>query len=186
MVVKERTLSPARQQKIKELANTVSENNSLWLLDICKKHAIKVSMVDFDKDNKLWLWKDTSWVFLYNIKKDEKYIIANKNHPVGRVKFTIAHELWHFFLHEQYWRTESWFIDTESSLSMMYRMEEFSDDERIREREANCFAANLLMPEELIKKAFRKKTDNIIYLAEGFGVSTTAMSIRLKNLWLIS
>jgi Zn-dependent peptidase ImmA (M78 family) len=58
------------------------------------------------------------------------------------------------------------------------------------EKEANEFAAELLMPEELIRKDFEKyidkKEDNIIsYLAEKYNVSEIALQYRLNNLDLM-
>lgn len=52
------------------------------------------------------------------------------------------------------------------------------------EVDANAFAAALLMPEKFVKKLYRSAR-NIQDLAEAFGVSTAAMTYRLKNLGII-
>ncbi|WP_052959708.1 ImmA/IrrE family metallo-endopeptidase [Pseudomonas lundensis] len=49
---------------------------------------------------------------------------------------------------------------------------------------ANAFAANLLMPEDLVRDLYGSAR-NVQDLAEAFGVSSVAMTYRLKNLGMI-
>jgi hypothetical protein len=53
------------------------------------------------------------------------------------------------------------------------------------EEEANFFAAEILMPENVVREAY-SKNDNLNDLADFFSVSTEAMFYRLKNLSLIA
>lgn len=53
------------------------------------------------------------------------------------------------------------------------------------EREANQFASALLMPEALVRDAWRA-TNNIVRLAEIFKVSVVAVSKRLTELRLVN
>ncbi len=126
------------------------------------------------------------------VKNGQPIIRINKaNHLYEeRERFTMAHELGHLCKHIAPNSTEK-FIDTEKT---MQRNRYWS----IQEYEANNFAAQLLMPKDLIYKEIKeiineymeqnKKTtlDNIIeILARKFQVSKSAMRYRLKNLGII-
>jgi len=116
---------------------------------------------------------------LFVIKDDKPYIAYNLNQSKKRRRFTIAHELGHFILHS---KSKSLFIDKNKSI--MYRNSESSTGEFLKEREANAFAAALLMPIPLILQEVKDLNgDDIIEkLASKFNVSTQAMSFRLSNL----
>lgn len=96
-----------------------------------------------------------------------------------RKRFTIAHELGHFFLHREFKNT---FVDEVFARS--------GESNQI-EREANAFAASLLMPSSLINKAIEFKgwreidDEKIEELAELFNVSGISMTYRLVNLKII-
>ncbi|WP_405330783.1 ImmA/IrrE family metallo-endopeptidase [Leeuwenhoekiella sp. LLG6367-2.1] len=123
-----------------------------------------------------------------------KMVINSTNSPVRR-RFTMAHELGHFILH----------VDTDSNGNdifvdnalVMFRKGggRLSNIENRREREANAFAANLLMPKSFVQKAFRTAMEKFPYfsddeiighLAKEFEVSESAMTFRAMNLKLIS
>jgi Zn-dependent peptidase ImmA (M78 family) len=110
-----------------------------------------------------------------------------------RKRFTIAHEIGHFCLHRT--MSKDGFIDSMSSMS---RTESYWDS---KESEANNFAAQLLMPKDLIirdgqqvidsyKAAFNTASITIYAfierMADKFDVSSKAMEYRLKNLGIIS
>lgn len=116
---------------------------------------------------------------LFVIKDDKPFIAYNLNQSKKRRRFTIAHELGHYILHS---KSKSLFID--KNKSVMYRNSESSTGEILKEREANAFAAALLMPIPLIASEIKKlKGDDIVEeLAKKFNVSTQAMSFRLSNL----
>ena len=107
------------------------------------------------------------------------FIIYNKDQSNVRQRFTIAHELAHFILHKD----SKLFIDRKQKL--IYRDSTSSTGEVLREREANAFAAALLMPRTLIDNEVSNLLDEeeiVSILAEKFGVSKLAMSFRLSNL----
>jgi Zn-dependent peptidase ImmA (M78 family) len=118
------------------------------------------------------------------IKDGYAIIGVNHNHHKNRQRFTIAHELGHFILHQN---LSNIFID--SSL-VFFRNEEASEGTKKQEIEANTFAAELLMPESiLIEKARNQPLDDdkvIKELAKNFGVSVQALTIRLTILGLIT
>ncbi len=110
---------------------------------------------------------------------------VNSHHGENRQRFTIAHELGHFFLHSQ----NPLFIDknTDHSFSIKLRNHVSSEAVSLEEIEANAFAAELLMPTHLIAEAVKHvNTDDldeiIEQLAAQFKVSNQAMTIRLSNL----
>ncbi|PPB47324.1 ImmA/IrrE family metallo-endopeptidase [Arthrobacter agilis] len=88
-----------------------------------------------------------------------------------RDRFTIAHELGHYFLHylqpgmttpKSFWRGES----------------------NRGETQANVFAASLLMPEDFFKAAFSRCGRDWWALSQIFGVSPRAAEVRAQVLGL--
>ncbi len=63
-----------------------------------------------------------------------------------RQRFTIAHELGHFFLHRA---SSTVFVD---AAPIFFRDESSSNGSQREEIEANAFAAELLMPEDAIRQ----------------------------------
>jgi Zn-dependent peptidase ImmA (M78 family) len=123
------------------------------------------------------LGSDISGLFV--IKENKSYIRFNENEADARQKFTIAHELGHFVLHKD----TPLFVDRNEKI--MFRNLTTGTGEARKEREANSFAASLLMPQKFIERELGKippKEDTVSYLARIFNVSTQAMSFRLSNL----
>jgi len=121
-------------------------------------------------------------VFIY--KNGTGKIGYNSEHHVNRQRFTVAHELGHFVLHAD---TATLFVDKGEKI--MYREKNPSKEEH-QERQANEFAAALLMPEKFVKEEFIKMKDQepdvvVSKLSTKFQVSQIAMTIRLANLHLI-
>ncbi len=100
-------------------------------------------------------------------------ITVNGSENARRQRFTLAHELAHYILHRD-------LIGDGITDSVMYRSS-MSDD---IERQANRFAADLLMPAGLVRQKFRSFSRAIAELAAVFDVSTEAMRIRMKDLRL--
>ena len=112
-------------------------------------------------------------------------IVINTTRSETRQHFTLGHELGHYFLHQDILRQETGLIDGESYLDgskVMYRLDSGQRDQI--EREANHFAACLLMPADLVQSAW-EVSDDVEKMAELFRVSTVAMSIRLTELGLV-
>ncbi|MGL5719433.1 MAG: ImmA/IrrE family metallo-endopeptidase [Alphaproteobacteria bacterium] len=102
---------------------------------------------------------------LINVK--DKEIIVNSNDTYERQRFTIAHEIGHFVLHGK--------DSQDTAEDVLYREPWASTD--YKEQEANCFAANLIVPEHLLRKYYLK--GNIENLAKAFGMSVTMMGYRI-------
>ena len=106
---------------------------------------------------------------LKRVDGDKFECYVDSSEPSVRQRFTAAHELGHFVLHR-------------SSIGETHK-----DNYRLRaegmtnwqETEANRFAADLLMPHNLIEQAMDSGTNSVEGLARLFKVSEIAMSIRL-------
>lgn len=98
-------------------------------------------------------------------------LFVNEADQLNRQLFTIAHEFGHWMLHRPIF---------EADPDRYPVLPRFSDPNRddVLEKEANCFAANLLVPEKLLKPI---KNAPVAALASAFGVSVTMMEFRLKN-----
>lgn len=104
----------------------------------------------------------------------DRYIIrVHENDPKRRRRFTLAHEVGHFLLHRD-------LMDGNIVDNTMYR----SALGEWYERQANRFAADLLLPAHLVRAEFNGGTRSIAGLAETFDVSETAIRIRLDELGL--
>jgi Zn-dependent peptidase ImmA (M78 family) len=101
-------------------------------------------------------------------------ITINGRHAPRRRRFTLAHELAHFILHRDL--IESGVVD-----NAMYRSATLSDD---IERQANRFAADLLMPAALVQAAWRDGVRSYVEMASRFDVSEEAARIRMRDLRL--
>jgi Zn-dependent peptidase ImmA (M78 family) len=99
-------------------------------------------------------------------------------HP-NRQRFTIAHELGHYYAGHLNHSANELFRDPAKNFTL--------DNYDPLEAEANKIAAELLMPEEKIEFLIQKLQYNSIdALAEALIVSPAAMTYRLKNLGYIS
>lgn len=108
-------------------------------------------------------------------------VVINRCHHLNRQRFTAAHELGHYLLHAK--EDDHIFVD-----KAYHRSPLSSTGIYKQEIEANRFAAALLMPEEFIMEHTNgiDLTDLDIYrLAEKFGVSEQAMTLRLAKLELV-
>jgi Zn-dependent peptidase ImmA (M78 family) len=158
------------EDKVDRLLNQYSFNSApIDVKELAKKMGVKVEGKDLDED--------LSGIFV--LKDDQPFVVYNKKENRKRIRFTIAHELGHFFLHAH---KSPLFIDKPKGVH--YRNDQSSTGEIRMEREANAFAAALLMPRALIEKEFQlgASEDMVEDLAKTFNVSTQAMSFRLSNL----
>jgi len=108
----------------------------------------------------------------YAVQMNERpLIIVDRKLALGRKRWTIAHELAHCLIPEH-----------RGKLARNGR-------DRRREREADIFARELLMPAPLVKKWWKEsrssgRDPDVKQMAWDFQVSRTAMSIRLEELGL--
>lgn len=138
---------------------------------------LEVVFTDLDEDN-------ISGATFY---KDGRFtVLINTTKPETRQHFTLGHELGHYFLHQDILRSKSGIVDEDATLdgaTMLYRLDDGIESHL--EREANNFAAGLLMRADLVRRAWRV-TESIEECAQIFQVSVVAMSIRLTQLGLVS
>lgn len=96
----------------------------------------------------------------------------NPYEPITRQRFTIAHELGHLLMgHIRQ--------GERAHRDPMRSYDQYS--ERPMERQANEFAAQLLMPETIVRMAARE-VPSVWELAGRFNVSADAMGYRIRNL----
>jgi Zn-dependent peptidase ImmA (M78 family) len=113
-------------------------------------------------------------------------IVINDSNTPERLRFTIAHELGHYFLHS----SQSVHVDDVDTADLiLYRNQESSQATHIQEIEANQFAAELLMPEQMItrdvqelRKGNTGMSEIVERLARQYRVSQTAMAIRMNKI----
>ncbi len=151
---------------------------------VAKLSGVKVKVSDLGEDVSGFL----------AIKNGKALIAVNPDESRVRQRFSIAHELGHFHLHHG--KSDVLFVSKQKRHSLgqevHYRDEKSSSGEYKKEREANGFAAAILMPEHMLRKAieiippFFSIEEAIKSLAKTFNVSSIAMSIRLTRVGLIS
>src|SRR4051794_20879196 len=92
--------------------------------------------------------------------------------PLRRFRFTVAHELGHWICHAH---------ERPEAAAVYCRQADLDRDaDRALEREANVFAAELLMPEEAVRRSWAEAPE-LEACAATFDVSPTAMQWRLYS-----
>ena len=102
-------------------------------------------------------------------------ITINSDDPVRRRRFTLAHELSHYLLHRD-------LIGDGIVDDGLYR----SALSTAIERQANRYAAGLLMPAGLVRQAWRAGCTTPEAMSERFNVSAQSAQIRLRDLNLVA
>ncbi len=114
-------------------------------------------------------------------------IYLNRKNSPKRKRFTIAHEIAHFLKHRAYLNTVQEHIDDDKeafqypTLNRLEDTHAMTDEDQQRECEANKIAAEILMPEGRFKEIWAESS-NLDEVADRFDVSTSAASIRAKEL----
>jgi Zn-dependent peptidase ImmA (M78 family) len=112
-----------------------------------------------------------------SIGERKPLIIYNKNHTFDRIRFSIAHELGHVYLHHY-----NRIFQVESNKTAIEEQKENS-----REIEANRFAAEFLMPANEISKELNElHAMKLMSLKKKWKVSLAALIERAKHLKTIS
>ncbi len=124
--------------------------------------------------------------FLLKTPNGPDVIGVNTLHHPNRQRFTISHELGHYFLHNY----EEVHVDR---FLVKLRNQRSSTGEDAQEVEANAFAAELLIPERFVVKDLMEMDFNdllddrtMLQLAKKYQVSVQAMTNRLATLGLIT
>lgn len=164
------------------LEQTNSMSMPINIKSVAEKLGLQVVPYELGDDiSGVLLVKDGRTTIGYNLKQ-----VGN----IVRTRFTIAHELGHYILKHE--RGGLFVDDYKRHFAATFRNEESSTGEDIQEREANAFAAAILMPKKiLINKVSTHRLDftddkNLKSLADEFKVSQIAMSYRLANLGILN
>lgn len=144
---------------------------------LCKKIGIVIKEMDFTGIENI-TGQQVSGAIISNKKSDfsDEYqkkatIFVKETDIPTRKRFTIAHELGHEFLHIK--------DDADGKIVS------FRSLRNEREKQADAFAAELLMPADLVKAEYEKTFfPTSTYLANIFNVSNQAMQYRLQELGL--
>lgn len=158
----------AAKTKAKEIRDKYSldDDRPVNAFDVASKEGIKIAYFKPLEGTPI---ENASGLFV----ADRKTVYLNADEPADRQNFTLAHELAHYFLNHK-----------PSEYGVSWRNHAYIGSKPGKEQEADCFAAELLMPKKLIDK-FKKKYDlndnNVVTLAKLFGVSTAAMKYRLLD-----
>ena len=161
-------------QKIEELTTEILLKNDMLkvpvdIVKIANNYDINVYKGDLDK-------KISGAIRFF----DNKFqILVNENDAKIRQRFTIAHELGHYFLHKETLEKNQLLID-----AIMYKTYDTElNANKDEEKDADYFAGALLMNEILLRKI--RNGNTITELAEIFDVSVSAMTVRLDVLGLL-
>jgi Zn-dependent peptidase ImmA (M78 family) len=158
------------------LAESGIKEAPVQVAKIAKAKGLRIVLDSLDADLSGFLYRD----------KAQAVIGVNTHHHPVRQNFTIGHELGHFLLHDQ----EKLHVDHEFRVRL--RNDVSSQGTDVAEREANFFAAALLMPRDFLEADLAKEDfvdlldDEFLHgLSRKYGVSTQALVNRLKNLGYI-
>ncbi|MEA3448658.1 MAG: ImmA/IrrE family metallo-endopeptidase [Bacteroidota bacterium] len=149
----------------------------------------KFASIDFDRflmrTNVITVYKPLSddFIGMSILHQDTTYrfMLINSNQILSRQRFTMAHELYHLFVQE----------DFHSHICTPGNSDYASDPE---EYKADVFASNLLLPEngvlEIIPEQEKHKKneitrESIFKIHQYFGVSVKAVIMRLRGLDLV-
>lgn len=132
----------------------------VFVVDIAHALGIRVYFSEFDISN------NQISGFFYHV---ENAIYVNKDEFPPRQLFTIAHELGHKLLHEDYLKS--------SRYKFLMRSNMWNSSDPI-EQEANAFAANLLVPKYMLDEY--RNFGTVSELAKLFAVSEPVVQNRLK------
>ena len=156
-------------EELEEFAQDILVKNDMYKIPvdlIGLANILNIEVYEQELENKI------SGAIRYN-RDDKKYtILLNKKDNNNRKRFTLAHELGHFFLDKDLLESDEIHID------ILYRC---SDE---KEKEIDYFSGALFMPKRLIEIMY-EDNPSISELAEIFEVSESAMTVRLDILGLI-
>lgn len=110
--------------------------------------------------------------YIKRIADDRFEIAVNSKHHPNRQRFSMAHEYAHYLLHR-------------GKIDLMTEGERIlhrNGDRNSIEYQANTFAAELLMPEDLVRRAFRFSEGNLSKMALQLRVSKESLTHRLRDL----
>ncbi|MFZ1249733.1 MAG: ImmA/IrrE family metallo-endopeptidase [Candidatus Saccharimonadales bacterium] len=156
---------------VAEKAQDVLKKNNITspfvnVFEIAEREGLKIEYRVFPNGN-----SDISGFLI----AEDKTIYLNVENSPERQAYTVAHELGHYLLgHEP------------DKYGVLRRANDYENASKSQEeKDADRFAANLLMPEKMIRDELKRHPflkDAPQILASKFGVSVSAMKYRLINL----
>jgi Zn-dependent peptidase ImmA (M78 family) len=158
-----------RINKVKEKVRDYLESKQINSPPINPKVIIQqIENIKIQETNEI----DDAFV-VYNKLKDEFGIVINTDHVEGRINWTYAHELGHIALDHAVYMNEIGLTEYQR---------------KVIEREADVFARELLMPEEMLKEKLKHPItlQQIGKLRQCFNVSWSAIINRLDELGIKS
>lgn len=177
-----------RRKKIEEMVEALLKEHKIYSAPIDVEALVRAQAIKIRHDE---VDDELSGFLLRDVEKKEIILGVNSRHHENRIRFTMAHELGHFFLHEG----EKVHLDSDKvAYKINHRDQNTSKGEDDSEKEANYFAAELLMPTKFLAEDLTGiKLDlldegNLVLteLAAKYKVSVQALTFRLANLGYIS
>lgn len=166
-------------KKLKEELAGFYENFYLDLDSVLRHYDIELLEASFE---------DPNVSGILSKEGDRWSIIVNNDDSTTRRRFTVAHELGHYFAVQKSSEIAKTFLEKNEGAIKDYfvfnRGDEVEEEDYQVERQANLIAASVLMPEDMVKNLFDQKI-RLEEMAKKFGVSESAMSYRLRSLKLI-
>ena len=172
-----------RRRKIREMVETLLKDSNITeapvpVWEIARAKGAKIAVDSLEGDLSGFLFRDAN----------QKVIGVNTHHATVRQNFTVAHELGHLLLHDQ----EQLHVDR-AFPTVRLRDDASSRGDDDAEKEANLFAAELLMPHNFVRRDLQDRDGLDLYdddfipdLAARYGVSVQALMFRLQYLGYIS
>lgn len=156
--------------KAQKEANKVLKENYITtppvrIDEIAQNYGIRVLEAEFPHDN------ENMVAGLIDINRKIIYVNA-KDFP-NRKTFTIAHELGHLLMHKEK-------LKKDPKYAILYRIPLGESSKDPIEREANCFAANLLVPQDLLTKYLDQGLSQN-EIAGIFAVSSEVIGYRIND-----
>jgi len=131
---------------------------------------------------------DVSGAILYNEAKKCFDVLVDSSDNIRRQYFTLGHEIGHYFMHKNKIKKDNnkkGLVEDDRNLSLGFDAILLRDGSHGKtEYEANCFAAELLMPEDKLREIWAITGGNVSKCADIFNVSLSAMSVRVGSLGL--
>ncbi|MCL4069321.1 ImmA/IrrE family metallo-endopeptidase [Pseudomonas sp. GX19020] len=177
-----RPTPPGYQSKLPKMLSSALDTAER-VLEYCKNHDL---LTDYDAANiEDLIARDEALSLVYvdlqdkdayiKCNSDEDFEIGiNKRHHRNRQRFSMAHEYGHYQLH----RSDI------KRMAVGERILHRDGEINPVERQANNFAANLLMPEASVRKALKAASNDVATAAKLLQVSIAALDFRLANLGL--
>lgn len=166
----------ARAQDVLDFFHIEDISSGVPIVEILTKLDFKIYQSDLDADGlSAYIAVDPKFKDIFG---SNKVTCVNVKDNIGHKRFALAHELAHYIFDFNE-NEQLYYYDTYS---------ERDTDDRMEEKRANKFAANLLMPEKEFRSKFEEfqklqsKADTVNALGQYFAVSSTAVIKRFCEL----